>query len=374
MRLADFILRDMERILASWETFASTRLPAAGPMSALELRDHAQQILEAIANDLRTSQTREQQAAKSKGLAPTPFPAVETAAQTHAVLRASSGFNIRQLASEFRALRASVLQSWFDDCRADEPLLEDVVRFNEAIDQALAESIAFYSAQVDRSRNLLLGMLGHDMRSPLQAIKMTAHYLSALNAGAEVSQAASRLINSGSRMQALLDDLLDFNRTQLGLGIRVAPDAVDLAQLCHDEVEEIRAVHSGRIVELQTIGDCRGSWDYGRLRQLLGNLIGNAVKYGDSHAVVHVTARGVEDSVRIEVRNSGSLIPADALTTFFEPLKRAATAEVSPQDTSLGLGLFIAREIAKAHGGEIEARSDATRTVFSVYLPRQTPT
>ena len=189
-----------------------------------------------------------------------------------------------------------------------------------------------------------------------------------------MSQAASRLINSGSRMQALLDDLLDFNRTQLGLGIRVAPDAVDLAQLCRDEVEEIRAAHPGRIVELQTIGDCRGSWDYGRLRQLLGNLIGNAVKYGDSHAVVHVTARGVEDRVRIEVRNSGSLIPADALTTFFDPLKRAATAEVSPQDTSLGLGLFIAREIAKAHGGEIEARSDATGTVFSVYLPRQTPT
>ena len=81
--------------------------------------------------------------------------------------------------------------------------LDDVIRFNEAIDQALAESVSFFSAQVDQARNLLLGMLGHDMRSPLQTIQMTASYLAALNAGAKVSEAASRLINSGTRMKAL---------------------------------------------------------------------------------------------------------------------------------------------------------------------------
>jgi signal transduction histidine kinase len=103
------------------------------------------------------------------------------------------------------------------------------VRFNEAIDQALAESIAFFTAEVDRVRKLFLGMLGHDMRTPLQAIQMTASYLALLNAGPKVSEAASRLTNCGARMKALLDDLVEFNRTKLGMGIDIAPTDVDLA-------------------------------------------------------------------------------------------------------------------------------------------------
>src|SRR5688572_3752038 len=158
MRLSDFIRRDMEHILEEWEAFAATRVPAAGRMKPLELRDHARQILEAIALDLQTAQTREEQEAKSQGLAAL-ITADETAAQTHAVLRAKSGFDIKQLASEYRALRASVLRLW-RDASPDTPRLEDVMRFNEAIDQALAESIAFFSAQVHQSRNLMLGMLG----------------------------------------------------------------------------------------------------------------------------------------------------------------------------------------------------------------------
>ena len=167
MRLADFILRDMERILAQWEAFAATRLPAAASMASLELRDHAQQILEAVAADLSAPQSQEEQAAKSMGLAPAPFPARETAAQTHAVMRARSGYDIKQLVSEYRALRASVLSLWIDECLPATPHLQDVIRFNEAIDQAVAESIGHFSAHVDQARNLLLGMLSHDMRSPV---------------------------------------------------------------------------------------------------------------------------------------------------------------------------------------------------------------
>ena len=214
--------------MARWEAFAATSLPAAARMNSLALRDHAQQILEAVVADLRTSQSREAQAAKSMGLAPKILGAPETAAQTHALLRAKSGFDIRQLAAEYRALRASVLSRWMDECHPEAPHLDDIVRFNEAIDQAVAESIDFFSAQVDQARNLLLGTLGHDMRTPLQSIQMTARYLAALNAGAKVSDAAARLINSGARMKALLDDLLDYNRTRLGLGIDIARTQVTL--------------------------------------------------------------------------------------------------------------------------------------------------
>ena len=371
MRLADFILRDMETILVQWETFAATLLPAAVDMKSLALRDHAQQILQAVAKDLSTAQTREAQAEKSMGRAPILIGAPETGAQTHALLRARGGFDINQLAAEYRALRASVLRLWMDECQPEAPHPDDVIRFNEAIDQALAESVGYFSAQVDQARNLLLGMLGHDMRSPLQTILMTAQYLAALNAGEQVSVAASRLIRSGARMQALLNDMLDFNRTRLGLGINIAPTDADLEKLLADELDTLRAAHPDRRIDLEVEGDCRGVWDGRRLQQLLGNLVLNAIKYGAPDAPVRVVVIGEERNVCFEVRNKGPVIDETTLHRIFDPLQRGLHHEDSYNaDGNLGLGLYIAREIAKAHGGEIEARSDEAETAFAVRLPR----
>jgi len=367
MRLADFILRNMESILANWEAFAATRLPAAASMASLELRDHAQQILEAVAADLSAPQSSEEQAAKSMGLAAALFPARETAAQTHAVLRARSGYDIKQLTSEYRALRASVLSLWMDACLPADPPLQDVIRFNEAIDQALAESVGHFSAQVDQARNLLLGMLSHDMRSPLQTVQMTALYLGQLNAGADVSDAARRLINSGAHLQALLDDLVDFNRTNLGLGINIVRSQADLAATCVEELEQLRVAYPDSLLQLDVKGDCQGSWDARRVRQLLGNLVVNAIHYGVPHAPVRVAVVGGEADVRIEVSNSGPAIDRATLVELFEPLKRGTDDK---RHAGSGLGLYIVREIAKGHGGTAEARSDDRETVFTVRLPR----
>ena len=368
MRLADFILHDMDGILARWEAFAATRLPAAARMNSLSLRDHARQILEAVVADLRTSQSAEAQAAKSMGLAAKASGAPETAAQTHALLRAGSGFDIRQLAAEYRALRSSVLSRWMADCHPEAPHLDDIIRFNEAIDQALAESVDFFSAQVDQARNLLLGTLGHDMRTPLQSIQMTARYLAALNAGHKVSDAAARLINSGARMKALLDDLLDYNRTRLGLGIEIARTQVNLGNLLVAQVEELRAAHPEHSLTLEVRGDCNGMWDGRRLEQMLANLVANAMKYGTPRAPVHIVITGNESDVRLEVINIGSPIDPAVLDLIFEPLNRGE--QRGSTDGSLGLGLYIAREIVKAHGGEITARSDDSETIFTARLPR----
>lgn len=371
MRLADFILRQSEPILAQWEAFAASLVPAAAIMEPSALRDHAPEILRAVAKDLQTAQAREAQYEKSVGRAPAPINATETAAQTHALLRARSGFNIKQLTAEYRALRASVLRLWMDDCAPDAPHLDDVIRFNEAIDQALAESVDFFSAQVEQSRNLLLGMLGHDMRSPLQAIQMTASYLEALNAGEQVSDAAGRLIRSGARMQALLDDLCDFNRTRLGLGISVIPKRVNLADVLAEELEELRAIHPDRQIELHVTGDSQGVWDGQRLQQLLGNLVLNALKYGAQDTPVRVMVTCDVTHVRIDVSNRGPAIERATLARIFDPLMRGDEQQ-SKDDRArnLGLGLYIASEIAKAHNGAIEARSDETETSFSVSLPR----
>ena len=122
-------------------------------------------------------------------------------------------------------------------------------------------------------------MLGHDMRNPLNAIQMTASYLAALNAGTEVSEAAASLIRSGASIKALLDDLVDFNRTKLGLGINIILANVDLAAVFADELEQLRGAYPGRRLELKVAGDTRGRWDGLRLQQLLRNLVSNAITY-----------------------------------------------------------------------------------------------
>jgi len=369
MRLGEFILQNMEAILAHWEAFAATRLPAAEIMGPLALRDHAQQILEAIVKDLKTSQTRQAQTDKSMGLVPVISSAVETAAETHAVLRARSGFDINQLAAEYRALRASVLQLWTDRCNPNDIVMDDVIRFGEAMDQALSESISFFSSTVEESRNLLLGMLGHDMRSPLQTIQATSTFLAALNAGEAISEAAYRLIRSGARMQALMDDLLDFNRSNLGLGIHVNPSEVNLANTLRDEVDMLQVAHPNRRITLEMSGDLHGVWDSLRLQQVLANLVLNALKHGKQDTPVHVVVTDNGGTVRVEVKNAGPIIAKSTLNWIFEPLKRGIAAEHTASE-GLGLGLYIAREIAKSHGGDIQARSTESETVFSLILPR----
>lgn len=371
MRLAEFILDNMESVLAEWEEFAATMLPAAEGMTPLALRNHAQYILEAVAKDITTHQTREEQSEKSKGWAAKPAVAPETAAHTHAVLRAQSGFDINQLVAEYRALRASVLRLWIDASPLDEPGVEDVVRFNEAIDQAIAESVGHFHAEVERYRNLFLGMLGHDMRNPLNAVVTTASYLAALNAGEQVSEAAEILLCSGASMKTLLDDLVDFNRTKLGLGIKIVPSDIDLAPVVADELKQFRGAHPNRRIELTATGDNHGRWDSPRLQQLLRNLVSNAVRHGSSDAPVRVALRGEEANVCLEVTNSGPSIDSSALDQMFDPLMRdSAQDDSSDARESLGLGLFIVREITRAHGGEVDVRSDGGETTFAVRLPR----
>lgn len=368
MRLSEFIERDMNSILAVWDSFAATLLPAAAEMDARELRDHAEEILRAVIKDIMTPQTVAEQERKSQGRALRPRVAPQTAAETHAFLRERSGFDINQMASEYRALRASVLYRWEEACMPDVPNSDDMVRFNEAIDQAVAESVAFFGRKLTEERNLLLGMLGHDMRDPLDVIQISAAHLAKLNAGDPVSAVAARISRSGAQLQALLNDLIDFNRTNLGLGLHVAPVGVNLAELFADALETLRASHPDREIEIQVTGDVRGIWDAHRLEQLLSNLVVNALKYGAQDAPVRVILAGKATEVEVSVHNRGPMIEQSTLKQIFEPLVRGRSGYES--EGSIGLGLYIVRQIALAHGGDIKVQSDETETVFTVRLPR----
>jgi len=367
MRLADFIEHEREAILSRWEEFAGTLLPASRGLDSLALRDHADQMLRAICADLRSAQTREEQELKSRGGAPAALPA--TAAQTHAVLRATGGFTIRQLVGEYRALRASVLRQYLDSEVEAAGLLEDVGRFNEAIDQAIAESVDTFASEVDRWRNIFLGVLGHDLRGPLNAIQLTAALLSQNSPDAEHTALVDRLQKSGLRMSELLDDLLDFNRVSVGGHLDIDARDADVVECCRHEVELQRASHPAAHIELTVDDAYPGLWDTSRIRQALGNLITNAVTYGNG-GPVHVIVQSDGDQLVLAVENEGAQLTTLDKQTIFNPLVRGSSTANDRERAHLGLGLFIVRQTAEGHGGRVDAESIDGRTRFSMVLPR----
>lgn len=374
MRLADFIDANTDAILSDWEAFARTLLPASAGLDVAALRDHAAQILREVVLDLRTSQTQSEQIAKSRGEhAGLPHGAT-TAAETHGLLRATGGFTLQQLIAEYRALRATVLRLWAEKHKPGPDTLSDMTRFNEAIDEAVAESVDFFALENERWRNVFLGVLGHDLRGPLNAILLTSRLLAQLIDGDPVSEMTGRLIRGGERMRQLLDDLLDYSRASLNLGIPIAPAGMELARACEEEIELQRVAWPANVIELTTEGQTQGTWDASRLKQALGNLIANAAKYGDPGARITVRLVGHDDKVVLSVENAGPAIAAGRMQTLFEPLRRGTQRHGETERTSLGLGLFIVQQIVEAHGGEVAVSSMAGRTAFNVTLPRSSPT
>ncbi len=376
MRLADFIEANCDAILAEWVAFAKTCGPAAMTMDVADLGDHALDMLDDIVADLRTSQTNAEQEEKSKGHADAPDDDAEsdTPAEVHGAGRASSGFTVGEMTAEYRALRASVLRLW---TRANGTLtggdIQDMMRFNEAIDQSLAESITRYTADVERSKEMFLAILGHDLRTPLGAVIMSSQFL--LDTGEQKEPQLALLtgiVRSSKRMNRMVGDLLDFTRSQLGSGVPITRQQMDLAKELRHAIKEIEAANPGHVFALEISGDLHGDWDSARISQVLANLLGNAVQHGSRSTVISVTVRGEPTEVVLAVHNYGRAIPTADLAGLFDPFKRLGKGELpAGPSSSLGLGLYVAERIVVAHGGSIDVRSsDAEGTVFTVYLPR----
>ena len=375
MKLSEFIIRNMEHILVEWEAFAKTTLPAAETMSSLALRDHAKLILEAAVKDIETSQTKLQQSDKSKGLAPLPA-GNETAAATHGVLRQLAGFDLVQLGSEYRALRASVIKLWKAQLTdLNDAEFNDMMRFNEAIDQALAESIASYSDAVDRSRETFLAILGHDLRSPLSSIQMAAQLLlMSKTLDAQHLDFAARIKRNVSTMNGMIKDLLEYAGGQLGKKIPVNPIASNMGSICRAALDEVQSSYPESVFNFELKGNLDGYFDPARFQQVLSNLLNNAAKHAKHETPVTLSARSESETIIVEVKNFGQPISPESLQVIFNPLVQVSSNKSessSHRSTSLGLGLFIAREIVEGHNGTIEASSSETDgTSFTVRLPQ----
>jgi signal transduction histidine kinase len=374
MRLSKFITENMEAILVEWESFAKTIHPAAATMDSLTLRDHAKLILEATTKDIETDQTNREQSDKSKGLMHD-LAGKETAATTHGALRQIAGFDLKQLGSEYRALRASVIRLWKARLTEfNEAEFDDMMRFNEAIDQALAESIASYSNAVDQSRETFLAILGHDLRSPLSTIQMASQFLlksAALDA--RQLDVAARLKRSVSTMDRMIKDLLEYAGGQIGRKIPVKLEAANMRSICRESLDEVQSAYPEAVFNFEVSGDLDGSFDPARFQQVLSNLLINAVKYSEKGTPITLSARNESGTIIIEVINFGHPIASESLQVIFNPLVQL-TANGSDskyrQSTSLGLGLFIAKEIVEGHNGTIEVTSSKTDgTIFRLRLP-----
>jgi signal transduction histidine kinase len=374
VRLSGFIREHLESILQKWEAFARTIEPSEGAMDSKALRDHAAPMLLAIVADLDTPQTAREQSEKSKGRGPQSRQ--ETAAQTHAALRMSSGFSIEQLAAEFRALRASVLQMWVAELRKGFVIDPDeIIRFNEAIDQALNESIVRYAKLVRRAQNMFLAILGHDLLNPIGTMITGAAFLvEASEIDSKYTAIASRICVSGERMHRLVSDLIDYTRTHLGAGLPIIAKPCNMALICHNIVDEMRTFHPERTIEFDAVGKLDGFWDEGRIAQAISNLIGNALQHGSKSDPVLLKVVSDDADVTITVNNQGPPIPEENLEIIFNPLVRFAENETmkcySPE-ASLGIGLYIAREVVNAHGGAINVQSSEKEgTTFTIRVPR----
>lgn len=372
MRLANFILSNIEPILQEWETFARSIWPAPEPTLIL-LRDHAEAILRASARDMATDQTDMEQANKSKGegVEGKASAKLDDASKDHALGRVRSGFHLMELVAEYRALRASVIRLWGESGAQPDPVgLIDLTRFNESIDQSLAEAVRHFSMEMDRSREIFLGILGHDLRNPLTAILLSAQSLAEISTG-ESAKLASQVKSSGEAMGHLLADFIDFTASRLGTGIPVVFAPTDLATVCRAVADECSASFPGAKLILDLRGNLAGRWDEGRLRQLLSNLIGNAIQHGGENTPVRIAATREGSVIVLQIQNGGEPIPEELLPAIFDPLVQAPTTDKTKRPHgSMGLGLCIAKEVVIAHGGAIGVTSSAqSGTVFTVTLP-----
>jgi len=228
------------------------------------------------------------------------------------------------------------------------------------LQQAAAEDRARFAEQ-------MVGIVSHDLRNPLSVILMAAQMLERQELAPRQQVLVRHAKDATHRAQRLINDLLDFTQAHVGQGIAISRKRIDLHAVVAHSLGELQLVYADRTITQVASGqgDCFADGD--RLAQLIGNLLSNAITYGDANKAVTVTSTHSEQSIELTVHNWGKPIAQDFLPTLFSPMTRGV--DLSNGARSVGLGLFIVSEIAKAHGGFVSVSSTAEHgTTFKAVL------
>jgi len=277
------------------------------------------------------------------------------------VLPAEGPRELKMFAETFTKMARSLQESTAER----ERLLREV-----QAERARLEVLAREAQEAARIREDLVAVVSHDLRNPISAISMSASVMLKRD-GLQDWQAKglSRIYSAADRAIRLIRDLLDSTQARVG-GIQVEPRPLDFHELARHVVEEVQLAHPERHIHFQPAGDAHGAWDADRMAQVITNLVGNAVQHSPADTPVRVHSRGADGEVLLEIHNEGPPIPAEVLPTLFEPFQKGRSTRGSAPG-SLGLGLFISRQLVEAHGGAIEVRSEqGAGTTFTVRLPR----
>jgi signal transduction histidine kinase len=218
------------------------------------------------------------------------------------------------------------------------------------------------------AKDIYMGVLGHDLRTPLSAIMMSARLVLMRGTLTPADrESITRIARNGERMSALIRDILDYTRGQAAGGIRILPKPTHMGDICSAIVEELALLHRDRVIRMAKTGDLSGTWDRERVEQVVSNLLSNAIAHGTGDIRIAVDDAG--DHVTLSVHNRGTPIPPNLIPTIFEPFSRGSTNELG-----LGLGLYIVSEILRSHGGTVGVTSTIDGgTLFTTRWPRQTP-
>lgn len=269
------------------------------------------------------------------------------------------------VAGEVTGLLAVAMKTCSSQPEDDEWLLSALA------DQA---AVALEKTRLDQTaefRERLIGIVSHDLRNPVSVIKMSATLLGRWERldPRMVDKIITRIHTAADRVSAMIHDLLDFTQARLGGSIPLSRKPGDLHAIVRQVVEELELAHPDRTIDLQCEGDAQGLWDAGRMAQVVGNLLSNAVAYSPAGSVVRVSTRNEGREVVLVIRNEGAPIPPDLLPNLFEPMQRASS-ELNNVDRSVGLGLYIVKHVVEAHGGRVGVRSEpGMGTELTVSLP-----
>ena len=351
--VAEYLRQRKRAIGEDWERLVVAELGELAQLERGALIDHLPEVLDGLAAwvEGRTD------------IAEASFVAL---ADGHALQRLGYGIELPVVNVEYGWLRRIVLQHLLAVPSSPE-VRQQLIRLDEGLDRAIQLAVRRYTERRDYVRDRFIGILGHDLRDPLSAASMASHQLLDSHTLADSDRKRVLMIERAvQRMERMVGDVLDFARGHLGGGIPVTLADADLGEICRTAAAEAMSARPERHIEVNIAGDLHGTFDRDRVLQVVSNLLSNAIHHGEDPIVLSAWEADDHRAILTRVSNRGKPIPPALVRKLFEPFVHAGDAKKG----SLGLGLFIVAQIARAHGATHEVSSSGEETAFTLRWPR----